>query len=118
MLEHLSQEAEFSMEIVQCQNTCLSKQVHEADRILRTDAEIILNSKSEFHHTTLIRVVGTNGLQEEQTSAAGQGVGAAVRASQDRRGRGGGPGRGRGRLGAAGGRQSSQGGARTRGRGD
>ena len=60
VLEHLSQEAEFSMEIVQCQNTCLSKQVHEADRILRTDAKIILNSKSEFHQTPPLSVVATN----------------------------------------------------------
>ena len=55
VLEHASQEADFSMEIVQCHSTCLSRQVHEAVRILRTDAEIILNSKSEFHQTPFIR---------------------------------------------------------------
>jgi hypothetical protein len=96
VLEPDSQEAEFIMEIIQCHSTCLSRQVHEAVRILRTDAEIILNSKSEFHQTPLVRVVATNGLQEEQTSAASQGLGAAAgSSSQGRRGRGGRGGKGR-----------------------
>ena len=98
VLEHNSQEAEFIMEIIQCHSTCLSRQVHEAARILRTDAEIILNSKSEFHQTPLMRVVATNGLQEEQTSAGSQGLGAAAgSSSQGRRGRGGRGGGGQGR---------------------
>ena len=87
------------MEIIQCHSTCLSRQVHEAVRILRTDAEIILNSKSELHQTPLLRVVATNGLQEEQTSAASQGLGAAAgSSSQGRRGRGGRGGGGQGRA--------------------
>lgn len=67
------------MVIVQCHSTCLSRQVHEAVRISRTEPEIILNSKSEFHQALLIRVVATNGLQEEQTSAFSQGVGSGRR---------------------------------------
>ena len=103
VLEHASQEAEFSMVVVQSHSTCLSRQVHEAVRISRTDAEIILNSKSEFHQAPLIRVVATNGLQEEQTSALSQGVGPGRRAGQG--GRGGGTGRrGRGRGGQGGAR--------------
>ena len=69
VLEHSNQEAEFSMVVNQCHSSCLSRQVHEAVRITRTDAEIILNPKSKFHQAPLIRVVATNGLQEEQTSA-------------------------------------------------
>ena len=74
--EHSSQEAEFSMHIVGCHSSCLGRQVHEAVRISRTEAEIILNSKSEFHQAPIVRVMATSGLQEEQTSAASQGVGA------------------------------------------
>ena len=40
-LEHSSHEAEFSMVIVQCHSSCVSRQVHEAVHISRTDAEII-----------------------------------------------------------------------------
>ena len=90
VLKHTSQESDFNMEIIQCHSTCLSRQVHEAVTILRTDAEITLNSKSELHQTPLFRMVATNGLQEEQTSAASQGLGAAAgRSSQGRRGWGG-----------------------------
>ena len=86
LLVPISQEKDFSMEIVQCHSTCHSRQVHEAVRILRTDAEIILNSQPEFHQTPFIWVVATNWLQVEQTTAASQGVGAAGEiASQGRR---------------------------------
>ena len=120
VLEHSSQEAEFSMVIVQCHSTCLSRQVHEAVRISRTDAEIILNSKSEFHQAPLIRVVATNGLQEEQTSASSQGVGPGRSTSQGGRGRGAGRrGRGRGRHGEGrGGSLDMQPGPGRRGGGD
>ena len=104
--EHSSQEAEFSMKIVGCHSSCLGRQVCEAVRISRTEAEIILNSKSEFHQAPIVRVVATSGLQEEQTSAAIQGVGAggAGRSQGDWRGsRGRGSARGisRGRDGTA-----------------
>ena len=84
------------MEIKQFHNSCLGRQVHEAVRITRTEAEIILNSKSEFHQAPLVRVVATTGLQEEQTTSASQGVGGSL--STRPAGRGGG-GRGRGERG-------------------
>ena len=57
---------------------------------MRTAAEIIRNSKSEFRQTPLVRVVATNSLQEKQTSAARQSLGAAAgSSSQGRSGRGG-----------------------------
>ena len=84
-------------------------------RILRTDAEIILNSKSKFYQTPLIRVVASNGLQEKKTTAVSQGVGAAGEgASQGRRTRG--AERGRGGHSAATGGRRVQGRALRRGR--
>ena len=55
----------------------------------RTEAEIILNSKSEFHQAPLVRVVVTTGLQEEQITSASQGVGSSPGTRQAGRGRGG-----------------------------
>ena len=88
--QQASQEEEFSMKIIQSHSSCLSRQVHEAVRISRTDAEFILNSKSEFHQAPLVRVLATTGLQEEQSSAASQGVGEGTggRGGVSRRGRG------------------------------
>ena len=98
MLEHSSQEAEFSMQVIQSHTSCLGRQVHEAVRITRKEAEIILNSKSEFHQAPLVRVVATTGLQEEQTTAASQGVGTGASTNQggQRRTRGRGSGKGGG----------------------
>ena len=79
VLEHSSQEADFLMEVIKHHPSSLGRQVHEAVRISRTAAEIILNSKSEFHQAPLIRVVATSGLQEEQSRASSQGVGVGAR---------------------------------------
>ena len=54
------------MEVVSHHKSCLDRQVHESVRISRTEAEIILNSKSEFHQAPIVRVSATTGLQEEQ----------------------------------------------------
>ena len=81
------------MKVIQSHSSCLSGQVHEYMRISRTEAEFILNSKSEFHKAPLHRVVSTTGLQEEQSTAASQGVGERT---------GGRPGRGARRGGARG----------------
>ena len=109
VLEHSSQEAEFSMKIIQSHTSSLCRQVHEAVRISRTQAEVILNSKSEFHQAPLVRVVAMTGLQEDQSPAAGQGAGG--------RGQGVGAGagerqgtRGRGLRGGRGGRSRARGG--------
>ena len=109
VLDHSSQEAEFSMKIIQSHTSSLCRQVHEAVRISRTQAEVILNSKSEFHQAPLVRVVAMTGLQEDQSPAAGQGAGG--------RGQGVGAGagerqgtRGRGLRGGRGGRSRARGG--------
>ena len=77
------------MKIIQSHSSCLSRQVHESVRISRTEAEFILNSKSEFHQAPLVRVVATTGLQEEQSTAASQGVGEARGGRSGREGEGG-----------------------------
>ena len=98
--EHSSQEAEFSMKIIQSHSSCLSRQVHESVRISRTEAEFILNSKSEFHQAPLVRVVATTGLQEEQSTASSQGLGERTGGRSGRGARrGAGRGTGRGRAG-------------------
>ena len=74
VLEHSSQEEDFSMQVIQSHTSSLGRQAHETVRITRTEAEIILNSKLEFHQAPLVRVVATNGLQEEQTTAASQSI--------------------------------------------
>ena len=70
------------MQVIQSHTSCLGRQVHEAVRITRTEAEIILKSKSEFHQARLVRVVATTGLEEEQTSSASQGVGTGASTKQ------------------------------------
>ena len=107
ILEHSSQEADFSMKIIQCHTSSLCRQVHEAVRITRTQAEIILNSKSEFHQATLVRVVATTGLQEDQSSASSQVVGAGADGRQGSRSREG------GLRGDRGGRSRARGGRRS-----
>ena len=100
ILEHSSQEAEFSMEVLSHHKSCLDRQVQESVRISRTEAEIILNSKSEFHQAPIVRVSATTGLQEEQedrispsSQEAGRGGRSHTRgrggATQGPRGRGG-----------------------------
>ena len=69
--------------------------------VTRTEAEIILNSKSEFHQAPLVRVVARTGLQEEKTTAASQGVGTGASTNQGGRRMTRGRGRGRGGSGPA-----------------
>ena len=87
------------MQIIKFHNSCLGRQVHEAVRITRTEAEITLNLKSEFHQAPLVRIVATTGLQEEQTTSASQGVGSSLGTRPAGRGWG------RGRGGDQGGRR-------------
>ena len=70
-----------------------SRQVNEAVRIETCQADILMNSKAEFHQAPLLRVVSTSGLCEEQEDQVvlRQGRGGAVRGGAMRGG--GGPGR-------------------------
>ena len=77
----------------------LERQTNEAVRITYSKAEVILNSKSEFHQAP-IRVVATAGLQalqgEEQGWVAVRSRGSARGTRAPRAGRGRGRGRPRG----------------------
>ena len=70
LVQHDGLQAEFEMKILRTFNSCLERQVNEAVRIVITKAYIILNSKSEFRQAPIIRIVPTNGLQEEQEGSS------------------------------------------------
>ena len=62
---------EFSMSILRIHRTSLGRQVNEAVRIIISKAECIMNSKTEWHQTPLVRIIPMSGLQEEQGTARG-----------------------------------------------
>ena len=82
-LEHGGMQAEFSMRVAGRFSSCLVRQVNEAVRIGMSDAECLMNSKSEFHQAPLVRVVATTGLQDEQDERLD---GVSVRGRRGRRG--------------------------------
>ena len=86
-LIHGGEKQTFSMAVVGSFKSCLERQINEAVRITSSKANIVMNSKSEFHQAPIVRVVATNGLQMEQGEEQGW---IAVRG----RGGGGRPGRG------------------------
>ena len=91
------------MEALRGFNSCLQRQVNEAVRITNSKAEVVMNSKSEFHQAPIVRVAVEAGLQlaqgeEEEVVARGRGRGGRGRGAGGRSrgaGRGGGGGRGR-----------------------
>ena len=48
-LAHNGEKQEFSMEVVGSFHSCLERQINEAVRITSSQADFIMNSKSEFH---------------------------------------------------------------------
>ena len=80
--------------------------------MMRAKADILLNSKSEFHQAPLVRVVALTGLQDEQEDRTGDTLGAREAGVQGGRGRAG-RGRARGRRASTGGGGRGRG-ARTR----
>ena len=61
-LAHNGEKQDFSMEVVGSFQSCLKRQINEAVRITSSQADFIMNSKSEFHQAPIVRVVATNGL--------------------------------------------------------
>ena len=92
--------ADFSMKVVGRFQSCLVRQVNEAVRIGMSEADVVMNSKAEFHQAPLVRVRIEAGLLNEQGEAADGGDGA--------RQHGGGGGLG-GRGGRGGGRRGGRG---------
>ena len=66
MLEHESQEVEFSMKVLDSFQSSMARQVNEGVRIKRSKADCLMNSKSEFHQHPVVRVVPMRGIQQEQ----------------------------------------------------
>ena len=59
------------MMVLKSFNSCLERQTNEAVRITSSKAEVILNSKSEFHQAPIRRVVASAGLQALQGEEQG-----------------------------------------------
>ena len=94
-LEHGGEKVDFTMTALRSFRSCLKRQVNEAVRISSSQADILLNSKSEFHQAPLTRLVAFTGLHGDQgEDQAGQafpgdgGAGAVGRARAGRRNEG------------------------------
>ena len=99
-LQHAGEKQSFMMMVFRGFNSCLERQTNEAVRITSSKAEVILNSKSEFHQAPIRRVVATAGLHAlqavEQGRVAVRSRGSARGTRATRAGRGRGRGRPRG----------------------
>ena len=69
MVEHESEKVEFSMKVLGSFHSAMARQVNEGVRIKRSQADCLMNSKSEFHQHPVVRVVPMRGLQHEQGEA-------------------------------------------------
>ena len=85
-LEHGGEKVEFKMKALRSFKSCLLRQVNEAVRISSSRADIMLNSKSEFHQAPLTRLVAYRGLHGDQ----GEDQGRVSLAAGGSRGQGGG----------------------------
>ena len=56
LVEHGGNKAEFSMKVVGRYYSCLVRQINEAGRIEMSEAECVMNSKSEFPQSPLVRI--------------------------------------------------------------
>ena len=90
------------MKALRSYRSCLMRQVNEPVRILSSKADMLLNSKNEFHQAPLTRLVAVSGLQGSQgenETAACRMAGRAATVGAGSQGRGvGGAGRGRGSV--------------------
>ena len=81
LVQHNGEKAVFSMKVLGVFYTCLVRQVNEGVRIQKSQAQCLMNSKTEFHQHPVVRIIPVRGLQEEQ--------GEAERGQAQGRGRGG-----------------------------
>ena len=107
-LEHGGEKVKFCMKALRSFKSPMMRQVNEPVRISASRADMLLNSKNEFHQAPLTRLVVLTGLQGDQGEDQGRvfpGDGGGMRhtPSRGRQGQGRGAGGGRGR-GVAGGR--------------
>ena len=79
----------FTMTTLRGFRSCLKRQVNEAVKIGSSQADILLNSKSEFHQAPLTRMVAFSGLHGDQgEDQAGQVFPLAGAGERARAGRG------------------------------
>ena len=91
-MEHGVEKINFTMTALRSFRSCLKRQVNEAVRRSSSQADILLNSKSEFHQAPLTRLVAFMGLhgdqgehQAEQAFPGDGGAGAVGRARAGRK---------------------------------
>ena len=101
-LEHGGEKVQFTMKALRSYRSCLMRQVNEPVKILSSKADMLLNSKNEFHQAPLTRLVAVSGLQgsqgeNEMAACLMAGRAATIRTGREGRG-GGGAGRGRGSV--------------------
>ena len=65
-IQHGGVKAEFIVQSTGSHKTPMRRQINEAVRINMSRADIILNSRAEFHQAALVRVVPQRGLMVEQ----------------------------------------------------
>ena len=53
------------MEVIGSFQSCLERQINAAVRMISSQANFIMNSESEFHQATIVRVVATNQSKEK-----------------------------------------------------
>ena len=75
MLEHESEQVDFSMKVLGSFQSAMARQVNDGVRIQRSRADYLLNSKSEFPQHPVVRVVPMRGIQVEQGEDQGGGRG-------------------------------------------
>ena len=65
-LEHGGEKVDFCMTALKSFRSCLKRQVNESVRISSSQADILLNSKNEFHQAPMTRLVAFTGLHGDQ----------------------------------------------------
>ena len=66
IIQHGGEAAEFSVTVKGVFQKPMQRQIHEAVMIERSEAAILMNSRSEFRQAPIIRVVTTRGLLQTQ----------------------------------------------------
>ena len=99
-LKHEGEKVDFSMKALRSFKSPLMRQVNEPVRISSSRADMLLNSKNEFHQAPLTRLVALTGLQgdqgEDNLGVFPRDGGRGRQGSSSSRGHGRGAGRGRG----------------------
>ena len=70
-IQHSGRKVDFKMDVLKNVKYPLVRQNDEGVRVKCSKADIVMNSKSEFHQPSIVRVVAIRGnINKEQTGAA------------------------------------------------